>query len=129
MFHFVNDRTLNFLHKTEEIGKLFCYFFRFPIFTVKQLVPFFAMKMEVGPLKRKICLPPSNRLVMLDKYEHRCDKKRKSELTTVDSYGYPRGIVNYNTNDVLRKQQNRVVFQSTRRIKSFFPYRDRLSRG
>ena len=88
--------------------------------------------------------------------------------------GYPRGVVNYNMNDVLQKQQNipltptitvskkkmflvlpylgiqskiankqimscidkfygcidlRVIFQSTRRIKSFFPYKDRLSRG
>ena len=88
--------------------------------------------------------------------------------------GYPRGVVNYNMNDVLQKQQNkpftptitvpkkkmflvlpylglqskiankqimscinkfygcidvRVIFQSTPRIKSFFPYKDRLSRG
>ena len=88
--------------------------------------------------------------------------------------GYPRGVVNYNMNDVLQKQQNkpltptitapkkkmflvlpylglqskiahkqimscinkfygcidlRVIFQSTRRIESFFPYKDRLSRG
>ena len=53
MFHFVDDRALDFLHKLEEIRKLFRYLRRFPISTDKQLVPFFAMKMEVGLLKTK----------------------------------------------------------------------------
>ena len=66
MFHFVNDRTLDFLYKTEEIRKLFCYFCRFPISPFKQLVPFFAMKMKVGLLKTKrkierVYFSPSNR--------------------------------------------------------------------
>ena len=89
--------------------------------------------------------------------------------------GYPAGIINYNINDVLNKQQNRtknptttvpkkdiilvppylgsqsnifakhqlmtcinrfygcinlrVVFQSAHRIKSFFPYKDRINRS
>ena len=88
--------------------------------------------------------------------------------------GYPRGVINYNVNDVLRKHKDkpsqptltvpkkdvvlvlsylglhndaitrrlkscvnkfygfvnlRVVFQNTRRIKSFFPYKDRFNRS
>jgi len=86
--------------------------------------------------------------------------------------GYPKGVINYNDNDLLRKHKNkpsqptltvpkkdvtlvlpylglhsdaitrrfkscdkfygfvnlRVVFQNTRRIKSFFPYKDRFNR-
>ena len=66
MFNCVNDRTLDFLYKTKEIRKVFSYFCRFPIPTVKQRVPFFAMKMEVGLLKTKnemelVHLSPSNR--------------------------------------------------------------------
>ena len=66
MFYFVNDRTLEFLYKKEEIRKLFRYLCRFPNSPVKQLVPFFAMKMEVSLLKAKnkielIDLSPSKR--------------------------------------------------------------------
>lgn len=88
--------------------------------------------------------------------------------------GYPAGVVNYNINDVLSRQQNRpidpttsvlkkktvlvlpflgmqskivtkqlktcikkfygcidpmVIFQSARRIKSFFPYKDKINRS
>ena len=88
--------------------------------------------------------------------------------------GYPRGVINYNVNDVLHKHKDkpsqptltvpkkdvilvlpylglhsgaitrrlkscvnkfygfvnlRIVFQNTRRIKSFFPYKDRFNRS
>ena len=100
MFNFVNDRTLDFLYKTEEIRKLFSYFCRFPISTVKQLVPFFAMKMEVGLLKTKnkmelVYLSPSNRTrnkrdvwLWLDEYKHAVIKSKKRELTTFHILNY-----------------------------------------
>ena len=101
------------------------------------------------------------------------DHLLRSQKNSLLQNGYPKGVINYNVNDLLHKHQNkpsqptltvpkkdvtlvlpylglhsdaitrrlkscvnkfygfvnlRVVFQNTRRIKSFFPYKDRFNR-